>query len=438
MPLTDTAIRNIKPATKTLRLYDEGRLYLEVTPSGGKLWRLKYGFQGKEKLLALGKYPTVGLKEARERRDEAKKLLSNGVDPSEARKAQKAAIQAEQTYAMETFEKAAWEWFNTWKVNKASSNVEKIKGRLVKDVLPWLGQRPVAEVTPADIFQACDRIQKRGATETAHRVLGDLDAIFKHVIAIDSASQEVQKGRRQARIPSGTNPCTNLRGRNVRLLEPSPPKKHFAHLADERTGGVSTIKLGEYLRAVDGFTGSYVVHAALKLAPLLFCRPGELRKARWSEFDLIERKDWCFTVSKAKPGEKPHVLTVPLPHQAIEILEDLQPLTGGSEFVFMGHRDKKQPMSAAAIGAAIRRMGFSTQEEITPHGFRHIAASLLRELAYRDDLVEEALGHKKPGIAGVYGHAKYVDERRSMMEAWADYLDKLKAGAEVIPLRERA
>jgi integrase len=201
---------------------------------------------------------------------------------------------------------------------------------------------------------------------------------------------------------------------------------------------VSPVKLSEYLRAVDGFTGSCVVHAALRLAPLLFCRPGELRKARWAEFDLEGRKDWCFAVSKAKPGDEPHKLTIPLARQAVRILEELRPLTGEGEFVFMGLGGRNRPMSDAADNAAIRRLSFDTQREISGHGFRHVAASLLRELGYRDDLVEEALGHKKPGIAGVYGHAKYIEERREMMQAWADFLDRLKAGAEVIPIRGSA
>jgi integrase len=438
MPLTDTAVRNAKPASKILRLYDEGRLYLEVTPSGGKLWRLKYRFEGKEKLLALGKYPIVSLKEARERRDEAKKLLANGTDPGAIKKAQKAARRAEQDHAAKTFERAALEWFDAWKIDKAETNTERIKGRLTNDVFPWIGRKPIASISPADVFQTCDRIQKRGAKDTAHRVLSYLDAIFKHVIAVDSADKAIQEGKRPARIPSGVNPCTNLRGRNVHLLEPVPKKRHFAHFKDERTGGVSPVKLGEYLRAVDGFTGSYVVHAALRLAPLLFCRPGELRRMRWAEIDLDGRKDWCFTVSKMKAGEEPHKLTVPLSRQAMRILEELRPLTGAGEFVFCGHWDRTRPMSDAAVNAALRRLSFDTQREVSGHGFRHVAASLLRELGYRDDLVEEALGHKKGGIAGVYGHAKYIGERREMMQLWSDHLDRLKSGAEVIPLRGMA
>jgi integrase len=447
VPLSDKEIRNAKlePGKTIKALFDGGGLFLEIHANGAKRWRMKYRIGDKEKRLTFGTYPIVSLREARERRDEAKKLLANSTDPGAVREKQRESAKTEEEERKAeleretaTFEKATWEWFNAWSLDKAPSNAERIKGRLMADVLPWIGQKPIADISSADIFQTCDRIQKRGAKDTAHRVLGYLDAIFKHVIAVDSADKTIYEGKRQARIPSGVNPCTNLRGRNVHLLEPSPPKKHFAHFRDGRTGGVSPVKLGEYLRAVDGFTGSYIVHAALRLAPLLFCRPGELRRAKWSEFDLEGRKDWCFTISKVKQGDEPHKLTVPLPHQAVQILEELRPLTGEGEFVFMGHRDRKRPMSDAAVNAAIRRLSFDTQREITGHGFRHVAASLLRELGYRDDLVEEALGHKKPGIAGVYGHAKYIEERRAMMQTWADYLDKLKAGADVIPLRGNA
>ena len=434
MLLSDTAIRNAKPDSKTYKLRDTGNLYLTVTPSGGKLWRMDYRHEEKRKTLSFGAYPAVSLKQARERRDEARKLLANGKDPGAAKKAQKAEARAERALDENTFELITWAWFNHWKATppKAESNVVKVRGRLEKDVLPWLGSKPISDVTPHDIFTTCERVQSRGAIETAHRVLGDLDAIFKHVMAEDAKNEDISKGIAKPRVTM--NPCTNLRGRNVHLLQPSPPKRHFAHFKDERTGAVSVSKLGEYLRAVDAFRGSYVVMAALRLAPILFCRPGELRKARWSEIDLTE-KTWSFTVSKAKPNETPMKLTVPLPRQAIEILEWVHPLTGMGEFVFEGHRDRKRPMSDAAVNAAIRRMGFDTKEDISVHGFRHVASTLLYELGYSSNAIEKSLGHKTRGIRGVYDHAQFLPERREMMQAWADYLDKLKKGAEVIPLR---
>ncbi|MCL1860932.1 MAG: integrase arm-type DNA-binding domain-containing protein [Proteobacteria bacterium] len=434
MALSDTSIRNARPAGKPYKLADEGGLYLYVTVSGGRLWRMDYRYGGKRKTLSLGAYPDVGLAEARDKAHEARKALAGGKDPGEAKKASKAEAKAEQARAESTFGLAAWAWFNHWKSTppKAETNVAKVKGRLEKDVLPWLGSKPIADVTPHDVFTACERIQARGAIETAHRVLGDLDAIFKHVMAEDAKDKDIAEGRAKPRV--AMNPCTNLRGRNVHLLQPSPPKRHFAHFKDERTGAVSTAKLGEYLRAVDAFRGSYVVMAALQLAPMLFCRPGEMRKARWGEIDLTGNT-WSFTISKAKPNEAPGILVVPLPRQAIEILGGLYPLTGRSEFVFAGHRDSKRPMSDAAVNAAIRRMGFDTKEEISGHGFRHVASTLLYDLGYSSDAVEKSLGHKTRGIRGVYDHAQYLDERAPMMQAWADYLDRLKNGADVIPLR---
>jgi hypothetical protein len=225
-PLTDKQILNAKPdpAKRITALFDGGELYLEIHSNGVKRWRMKYRYGGKARLLTFGTYPAMGLREARERRDQARKLLAGGADPIVEKRAEKAQMEAERKSHAATFSDAAWEWFNAWRCNKAPSNVEKIRGQMIKDVLPWLGQKPIASITPADVFQACDRIQKRGARETAHRVLGYLDAIFKHVIAVDSASEEVQEGKRQARIPSGVNPCANLRGRNVQLLEAPPTK----------------------------------------------------------------------------------------------------------------------------------------------------------------------------------------------------------------------
>jgi integrase len=359
--------------------------------------------------MSLGSYPQVSLGEARAKREAVRKTLDSGKNPIEEKKAARIAQiqrgEVEKTREEETFGKAVWSWFNTWRADKAPSNVEKIRGRLEKDVLPWLGSKPLVEVGPHDIYSTCARIQERGAIETAHRVMGDLDAIFKHVMTEDSKDGNIAEGRKQPRITS--NPCANLRGRNVRLLQPAPVKKHFAHFKDERTGGVSPAKVGEYLRAISAFSGSLQVLAALKLAPMLFCRPGELRKARWSEIDL-ETKTWSFTVSKARSGEEAQKLVVPLPAQAIKILEELRPLTGDGEFVFAGHRDKSRPMSDAAVNAAIRRLGFDTRNEISGHGFRHIASTLLYEQGYSANAVEKSLGHKTRGVRGVYDHAQFL------------------------------
>jgi integrase len=440
-PLTDKQVQNAMPdpAKRITTLFDGGGLYLELHADGVRRWRMKYRHDGKGKLLSFGSYPKVSLKEARIKREAARKMLDSGIDPVEAAKIAKedgaAERKAEQERAAETFGKAARAWFNAWRIDKAPSNVDKIRGRLEKDVLPWIGDLPIASVKEHTIFVTCDRIQKRGAVETAHRVLSDLDAIFKHIMTEDAKDEAIAKGEKAPRITS--NPCANLRGRNVQLLQPAPAKRHFAHFKDERTGGVSPAKLGEYLRAVDAFSGSLQVLAALKLAPMLFCRPGELRKARWNEIDW-EAKTWSFTISKAKPGEEPKKLVVPLPCQALVVLEELRPLTGDGEFVFAGHRDKTRPMSDAAVNAAIRRIGYDTRTEISGHGFRHVASTLLYEQGYLSDAVEKSLGHKTRGVRGIYDHAQYLEERTPMMQSWADFLDRLKAGADIVPIRPAA
>jgi integrase len=434
VPLTDREIRNAKPdpGKRIKALFDGGGLYLEAFADGTKRWRMKYRSDGKNRLLSFGVYPAVTLSDARAKRESARELLSSGKDPVEEKKAAKAVMKAEAVDRKETFEKAAREWFVKWKIDKAPSNVDRVWGRLEHDVLPWIGKLPVAHVKAHTIFTTCDRIQKRGAIDTAHRVLGYLDAILSNVIVDDANNDEIEKGLKKPRITF--NPCKDLRGRNVRLLQPSPPKKHFAHFRDERTGGVSTVKLGEYLRAVDAFSGSLQVFSALRLAPLFFCRPGELRHARWKEIDMKE-KTWGFTISKTKPEEEEKKLVLPLSRQAVEILEELRPLTGDGEYVFAGHWDKTRPMSEAAVNAAIRRLGFDTQKEISGHGFRHVASTLLHEQGYLSDAVERSLGHKVTGVKGQYDHAQYLEQRIPMMQAWADYLDKLKAGAAVVPLR---
>jgi integrase len=440
LPLSDKQVLNAKVESgrKISTLFDGSGLFLEIRADGTKCWRMKYRFGNKESRLYFGTYPAVSLKEARDFRDKAKKLLINGVNPGavkeEERKSTKAKQkehEAELERNAETFAKAAWAWFEDWRKDKAPSNVSKILGRLEKDILPWLGDKPLMDVTPHDVYATCARIQERGALETGNRVLGYLDAIFKYVLTEDAKDESIAKGEKSPRLT--INPCANLRGHNVTLLKRSPPKRHYAHFA-ERTGEVSTAKFAEYLRGVEGFKGSLVVFSALRLAPLLFCRPGELRKARWRDINL-EQAEWVFQVSKKKPGEKERYLYVPLSRQACAILKDLFPLTGSSEFVFTGARTPKTPMSDAAVNAAIRRMGFDTQQDVSGHGFRHIAASLLRELGFPDSHVEESLSHKvNKGVAGEYDHAKYQEQRRVMMQAWGDYLDKLKAGAEVIPL----
>ena len=406
MPLTDTAIRNAKPGPKPARLFDGGGLYLEVAPSGGKWWRLKYRIDGKEKRLSLGVYPDVGLKEARDRRDDARKLLAAGIDPTAQRKAEK-ATRAE--LAPDTFEAVAREWFSRHLEAKAPGHRDKVVRRLERDVFPHLGSRPVAEIKAPEILAVVRRIEARNVLETAHRALQNIGQVIRYAVATGRADSD---------------PTQSLRG----ALAPWKPQ-HMAAPTDPA-------KVGEILRSLDAFSGGPVVGAALRLLPLMFVRPGELRTMRWDQID-VEAKEWRYTVSKTKTDH-----LVPLSRQALAILEALRPLTehlpGG--WVFPGGRSPKSPMSNMAINAAYRRMGIDTRNELTGHGWRAVARTLLHEnLNYPPEIIEHQLAHAVPDTLGrAYNRTRFIAERRKMMQAWADYLDTLKAGAEVIPLRKGA
>ncbi|MCO5400754.1 tyrosine-type recombinase/integrase [Ralstonia soli] len=398
MPLTDTAIKNTKPGDKPIKLFDGGGLFLLITPAGQRYWRLKYRVLGKEKLLAIGVYPDVGLKDARGKRDAARKLLANGVDPGEARKAQKIA---KVERAANSFEAVAREWFARQAPGWASTHASKIIQRLEKDIFPWLGGRPIAEIAAPELLAVLRRIEGRGALDTAHRAHQNCGQIFRYAVATGRAERD----------PSG-----DLRG----ALQPSK-HENFASITDP-------VRVGELLRAIDAFRGTFVVKCALLLAPLLFVRPGELRSAEWAGFDL-DRAEWRYFVTKTKTD---HV--VPLASQAVAILRELHALTGGGRYVFPG-RDPKKPMSEAAVNAALRRMGYDTKTEITGHGFRAMARTILHEeLEIKPEVIEHQLAHKVADSLGTaYNRTKFIDARIKMMQAWADYLDQLKAGARIIP-----
>lgn len=403
MPLTDTAIRNASPGEKPVRLFDERGLYLEISPTGRKWWRLKYRFEGKEKRLSLGVYPDVKLKDARDRRDEARRLLADGVDPSSHRKAKKSA-RADR--AANSFEVVAREWFAKNSPTWAPSHASKIIQRLEKDIFPWIGGRPIAEITAPELLTVLRRIELRGALDTVHRAHQNCGQVFRYGVATGRCERD----------PSG-----DLRG----ALAPAK-HKNFAAITEPAA-------VGELLRAIDGFKGTLVVQAALKLAPLFFVRPGELRKAQWSEFDL-EKGEWRYFVTKTKSEH-----LVPLATQAVAILRELQALTGTRQYVFPG-RDPKKPMSEAAINAALRRLGYDTKTEITGHGFRAMARTILhQELDIKPEVIEHQLAHRVPDALGTaYNRTKFIKERQSMMQQWADYLDKVKTGAEVITLHKNA
>lgn len=399
MPLTDPAIRNAKPGEKPIRMFDGGGLYLEISPAGGKLWRLKYRFDRKEKLLALGIYPDVGLKDARERRDDARKLLANGVDPSAHRKAQQAA-RADRMAS--SFEVVCREWLEQRRATVEPSQHAKTLARMENDVFPWLGAKPIAEISAPEVLGVLRRIDERGARYTAHRVRSEISRAFRYAIATGRAERD---------------PCPDLRG-----AIPAPKAEHFA--------AITTLKeVAELLRAIDGFRGTFVVKSALLLAPLLFVRPGELRRAEWSGFDL-DKAEWRYLVTKTKTEH-----LVPLASQAVALLRELHELTGGRRYVFPG-RDPQKAMSEAAINAALRRLGYDTKTEITGHGFRAMARTILHEeLHVKPEVIEHQLAHQVPDALGAaYNRTRFLKERQAMMQQWADYLTGLKASSHVIPL----
>lgn len=403
MALTDAAVKNAKPTDKPRKLADEKGLFLLLTPGGGKWWRLKYRMDGKEKLLSLGVYPDVGLKEARERRDEARKLLADGVDPSDNRKAAKSA---KVERAANSFEVVAREWFAKYSTTWNESHGNRIIRRLERDIFPWIGGRPIAEVTAPELLATVQRIEKRGALETAHRAMQNCGQVFRYAIATSRAERD---------------PSHDLRGA-------LPPVKgtHFAAVTEPK-------KVAEVLRTIDGYQGTFTVACALKLAPLVFVRPGELRKAEWADIDL-DAAEWRYHVTKT---DSEHI--VPLSTQAVVILRELHALTGRGKYVFPGARSNGRPMSDNAILAAMRRMSIP-KEEMSGHGWRAVARTILDEvLGYRPDLIEHQLAHAVKDPNGrAYNRTAHLPERRKMMQAWADYLDKIKAGAEVIPIHRAA
>lgn len=403
MPLSAIAIQKAKISDKTVRLFDGGGLYLELTPTGGKWWRLKYRFDGKEKRLSLGVYPEVSLRLARARRDDARKLLAEGIDPSENRKAQKTARADRAANSVET---VAREWYAKYSTTWVKNHGNRILRRLERDIFPWIGGRPIAEITAPELLAVIRRIENRGALETAHRALSNCGQVWRYAIATGRAERDLS---------------ADLRGA-------LPPVKgeHFAAITDPK-------RAAELLRAIDGYQGTETVRHALRLAPLVFVRPGELRSAEWAHFDL-DAAEWRYTVSKTKSE---HI--VPLSTQAVAILRDLHKLTGEGRYLFPGARSTKRPMSDNAILAGLRRMGIA-KDEMSGHGFRAMARTILDEvLGVRPDYIEHQLAHAVRDPNGrAYNRTAHLPERHKMMQQWADYLDKIKAGAEIISLSKRA
>ncbi|MHB1873022.1 MAG: tyrosine-type recombinase/integrase [Steroidobacteraceae bacterium] len=398
--LTPSAVANVKPQAKPCKLRDERGLYLLVQPNGSKWWRFDYRRpgSGKRNTLSLGTFPDVALRQARERRDEARKLIADGIDPAVKR-------QDERSAGADTVESVAREFIERRLSDKAESHRSKVQRRLELYVLPYLGKRPVADVTAPEILQVLHRIESRGTLETAHRALQNIGQVIRYAIASGRASFD---------------PTPSLRG----SLRPVHPRNMAAP--------TDPVAVGAILRALDAFQGGPVVQAAVHLLPLLFCRPGELRTMRWQDVDL-QACEWRYMVSKTKTA---HV--VPLSRQALAILRDMHPLTGHlpGGYVFPGGRSSLRPLSGAAINAALRRLGIDTRAELTGHGWRAVARTLLHErLGFDPHVIEHQLAHAVPDALGTsYNRTKFLKERRAMMQRWADYLDTLRKGADVVPI----
>lgn len=394
MALANTSIRNAKPRAKAYRLFDAGGLYLEVSSAGGKWWRLKYRHAGKEKRISLGVYPAVSLKDARDRRDDARKLLANGIDPSENRKAVRASGQERMA---NSFEAVAREWCSNHGLTWVPSHRERIVRRFERDIFPWVGGRPIADISAPELLAVIRRIEGRGALETAHRALSNCGQVFRYAIATGRAERD---------------PAADLRGA-------LPPVKgdHFAAITDPE-------RVGNLLRAINAYQGTFPVCCALRLAPLVFVRPGELRKAEWADIDL-EAGEWRYWVTKT---DTQHI--VPLSSQAIAILRQLRLATGRGQYVFPSARTTQRPMSDNALLAALRRLGIP-KDEMSGHGFRAMARTILDEvLGFRPDLIEHQLAHAVRDPNGrAYNRTAHLAERRKMMQAWADYLEGLKGAA---------
>lgn len=403
MPLTDTTIRKAKPSDKPTRLTDSGGLYVLLKPDGARWWRWDYRrpVTGKRNTLSLGTYPDTGLAEARLKRDAARKLLAAGVDPGQHRKAEKAAGLER---SANSFEVIAREWLA--KRDWVESYSSKVLAWMENDVFPWIGARPIAELSAPEFLSVGRRIEARGAVESAHRILQNCGQVMRYAIATGRAER---------------NPVADLKG-----ALPPPVEKHHAAITDTKA-------VGELLRAMDGYSGGLVARSALRLAPLVFVRPGELRHAEWVEIDL-DKAEWNIPAHKMKM-RMPHL--VPLSEQAVAILRELHPLTGRGQYVFPGGRSPRRPMSNNAINAALRRMGFD-KDTMTGHGFRAMARTVLDEtLGYRPDYIEHQLAHAVRDPNGrAYNRTSHLAERRKMMQGWADHLDSLRADTgTVLPFK---
>lgn len=437
--LTDTLIRNAKPREKPYKLYDTAGLYLLVKPNGAKLWRLKYRIAGvtqralaaaeaaaakgasrgngdatarrsREKTLALGAYPRISLKKARKRRDAAREQLDDGIDPAEVKRADR--IRAEAAAGADTFGDVLEEYF-ALRAQRLAESTQVRDRRILDRLVAKLGHRPMPELDTPEILAALRSIEAEGKHETAHRALGYVQRIYEFAIAVGRATRDASSGLGKA-------------------LAPVTVKSHAAVTDPE--------SFGRLLRAIDSYVGQPATIAALKLLPLVFTRPGELRQAQWSEFDLDRKPardgangpQWVIPAERMKLRAE-HV--VPLASQAVERLRSLRELTGAGELVFPSLRPRR-PLSENTLNVALRNLGYDGATHVS-HGFRSSASTLLHELGFPPEVIETQLAHPRPGVAGIYNRSHLLPQRRLMMQAWADYLDQLKAGKNVVALRRR-
>lgn len=388
--LTDTKVKQAKAAERQYKLYDEKGLYLIVTPSGSKWWRFKYRYNGKEKTLSLGVYDDTSLKKARQKRKAARELLADGIDPSVRRRAEK------ESRGSNTFEAVAREWLEAQKTRLAEGTRKVALRRLETWVFPHIGSQPISKIEPPEILRLLRKIESTGKHETAHRIRERVGQVFRYAISTGRADRD---------------PTADLRG----ALSPVPTKNRAA-ITDPK-------KVGELLRAIDGYSGQPSTCAALKLLPLVFLRPGELRLATWPEIDL-KNAIWRIPGERMKMG-KEHL--VPLSKQAVSVLKELKPITERRQYVFESLRPGR-PLSENTINAALRTLGYSG-DEMTSHGFRAMASTLLHERGWPPEVIELQLAHaQRSQVAAAYNRSARLKERKRMMQKWADYLDRLRAG----------
>jgi len=406
------SLKAIKPGDARRRLSDGAGLYLLLFVKGASHgWRLDYTFQSLRKTLSLGTYPTISLALARQKADEARQLIRKGTDPSKVRQEQKHSVARMREVERlvdaglpvpESFEAVAREWYGKQEPSWAPSHAEKIIRRLERDVFPWLGSKPIKTIKPLELLQILKRVEARGAIETTHRVQQNCSQVFRYGVAIGLVESD---------------PSRDLRG----ALPPWRPE-HYPTVTDP-------CKVGQLLRDIDAYEGGFITRCAMKLSPLLFVRPGELRRAEWQEINL-DVAEWRIPAAKMK-GRVMHI--VPLAAEALVVLRELNSLTGPSGWVFPGNRTNGEPMSENTVNAALRRMGYD-RATMTAHGFRGMASTMLHEIGWPSDVIERQLSHaERNSVKAAYNHAEHLPERRRMMQAWADYLNGLRFPQRVIP-----